>query len=485
VIGELLDGKYLVQALLGKGGMGEVYLVEHRHLGRREALKILDPKLASEAHFVSRFRREARAINRLNHPHIVSIHDFGRLSDGRFYLAMEYVSGDNLAVLIRREGRLSAARTLALLGQLAEAVQHAHSRGVVHRDLKPENLVVEPHEVLKVLDFGIAKIVASDYHESLRLTPTGAVMGTTQFMAPEQFRGVTVDARCDIYSIGCIGFEMITGTPPFVGRDVDVIQAHLTQTPDRPSARRPGSAFPPELDALLLRCLQKDPAQRYQTGDELLAALRGIVVPEPSAPRIDLPLEELETIERHYGPNTDSEAARQATELPSRERVERALQLAVAELAELIAARGDLPQVSAGAAEARRLDAELATHQAEADALLQRRSELALSARERENALRFAIADLRLSPADAKRTTAERQISAFEKRLGQVVSDAQHEQEQLLEKSIALASAHAGLREQRDSIHAWLLRSVLDVLPESAQHQSLLHKIDVLRSLLS
>ncbi|MBI5481290.1 MAG: serine/threonine protein kinase, partial [Deltaproteobacteria bacterium] len=190
MIGTVLDGRYRILKKLGEGGMGEVYLAEHRALGRQEALKILQAELATEREFVSRFRREARATNRVQHPNIIGVYDFGQVPDGRFYLTMEYAEGERLDALLRRVGPLPVSRALGILVQLADAVGHAHGAGVVHRDLKPENMILVEHrgrpDVLKVLDFGIAKIVAPDAPEDddppessrTALTNAGTVVGT-------------------------------------------------------------------------------------------------------------------------------------------------------------------------------------------------------------------------------------------------------------------------------------------------------------------
>src|SRR5262245_15365142 len=180
--------------------MGDVYLAEHLEFRRKEALKILAPTLALDPRFVSRFRREARAVNRLRHPNIIGIYDFGQLPDGRFYLAMEYADGEPVWSRLRRDEVLPVPIALHVLGQLAHAVHHAHSRGVVHRDLKPANLILIG-DTLKVLDFGIAKIVAADHAESVAVSTGNIVYGTPNYMSPERARGVGSDPRSDLYAI--------------------------------------------------------------------------------------------------------------------------------------------------------------------------------------------------------------------------------------------------------------------------------------------
>jgi serine/threonine-protein kinase len=274
VIGTILHDRWRILAELGKGGMGEVWLAEHLELHRKEAIKILMPGLAGDPQFVSRFRREARAVNRLRHPNIIAVYDFGQLPDGRFYLSMEYADGESVYRLVKRDEHFEVPRALHVLGQLAYAVHHAHSRGVVHRDLKPDNLIlVGPEETLKVLDFGVAKIVASDHAESVALSSNNLVWGSPRYMAPERVRGVGDDPRSDIYALGCIAFELVIGSAPFTGTSDDVIKAHLKTTPDAPSTWRPSLGIPPELDAVILKCLEKKPDKRFQTAADLFAAI--------------------------------------------------------------------------------------------------------------------------------------------------------------------------------------------------------------------
>jgi hypothetical protein len=274
VIGTILHDRWRILAELGKGGMGEVWLAEHLELKRKEAIKILMPGLASDPQFVSRFRREARAVNRLRHPNIIAVYDFGQLPDGRFYLSMEYAEGESVYRLVKRDDHFEVPRALHVLGQLAYAVHHAHSRGVVHRDLKPDNLIlVGPEETLKVLDFGVAKIVASDHAESMALSSNNLVWGSPRYMAPERVRGVGDDPRSDIYALGCIAFELVIGSVPFTGNSDEVIRGHLKQVPEPPSTWRPSLGIPAELDAIILRCLAKKPDERFQSAADLFAAI--------------------------------------------------------------------------------------------------------------------------------------------------------------------------------------------------------------------
>ena len=277
MIGRELDGRYRIVAKLGEGSMGEVYLVEHIGLGRKEALKILRSSMDDSPALVTRFRREARATNRLQHRNIVAVYDFGRLPDGRFYITTEYAEGHGLDDVLRQTGALPTERALSILVQLSDAIDHAHSRGVIHRDLKPANLIIgrdrAQHETIKVLDFGVAKIIAPDYAESIAATGQGEVFGTPAYMAPEQIGARGNDPRIDIYAFGCIAFELLTSSPPFVGRTLQVLNAHLNTPAPRPSTRRPQSAIPSLLDDIVVRCLAKEPSDRPQTGGEIAGAL--------------------------------------------------------------------------------------------------------------------------------------------------------------------------------------------------------------------
>jgi serine/threonine protein kinase len=274
VIGTILHDRWRILAELGRGGMGEVYLAEHIALGRKEAIKILMPSLAADPQFVSRFRREARAVNRLRHPNIISIYDFGQLADNRFYLSMEYADGQSVYRKLKLAGRFEVPRALHVLGQLAYAVHHAHSRGVVHRDLKPDNLIlVGDDETLKVLDFGVAKIVASDHQESMALSTSNLVWGSPRYMSPERVRGVGNDPRSDLYAIGVMAFELIVGLPPFMGTPDEVIRAHLKEAPVPASSQRKTNDVPVELDNVILKCMAKRVDDRFQSAADLFAAL--------------------------------------------------------------------------------------------------------------------------------------------------------------------------------------------------------------------
>jgi hypothetical protein len=266
-----LQNRYRILRRIGVGGIGEVFLAEHLTLKRREAIKILKPQVATDPAFVQRFRREARASNRLAHPNIVTVYDFGQLPDGRFFLSMEYVEGRPIDDILR-EGPLVPARALAILVQLADAADHAHGRGVVHRDLKPGNLILAG-DLLKVFDFGIAKIISPEPGDSIVITQEGEVLGTPAYMAPEQWTGTTIDLRTDLYAIGCIAYEMLVGQPPFTGTPMGIMTGHLNRTVTAPSEMRRDAGIPAELDEVILKLLAKKADDRYPNARALLDAL--------------------------------------------------------------------------------------------------------------------------------------------------------------------------------------------------------------------
>lgn len=384
MIGTVLHDRWRVLSALGKGGMGEVWLAEHLTSGRKEALKILMPQVARDPQFVSRFRREARAVNRLRHPNIIALYDFGQLPDQRFYLAMEYAPGQSVFDLLRAERKLTVPLALHLLGQLAYAVHHAHSRGVVHRDLKPGNLMVTGEDsTLKVLDFGMAKITASDQQESLVLSTGNLIWGTAKYMSPERVSGVGDDPRIDLYAIGCLAMELVTGQPPFLGATNAVIHAHMTEPPPIPSARRHG--LPSELDQVILRCLEKKPDHRFATAADLFAALRK--VPGFPAPKSDG--------RRRYVPIEQS-----PTSLTKPPRSEGASNLrgALRHVADALLDKGfDDTGLVSGIAYLRDHERSLARLEAAQDALEHEATAVRETAGDREVSLRFAIGELRFA----------------------------------------------------------------------------------------
>jgi serine/threonine-protein kinase len=277
-LGKIVDGRYRVVEVIGRGGMGVVYRVEHLRMGKVAAMKVLHRDLAEDAEVIERFEREAAAISKLHHPHTVQVFDFGT-ANGALYLIMEYVRGVDLARMIERDGPLPWSRAAPLLAQVCSALQEAHELGIVHRDLKPENVLITRtaggRDYAKVLDFGLAKIEQRQAPSTM--TDKQQIVGTPYFMAPEQIRGDDVDARGDIYSFGALMFEVLTGTHLFDGGTaVGVLTKHLTAEPDAPSMRAPKMGIDPAVDHICRKALEKDPAKRWQTAAELGAAIEEV-----------------------------------------------------------------------------------------------------------------------------------------------------------------------------------------------------------------
>ena len=264
---QVYSGRYEIVEHLARGGMAEVYVAHDQLLDRRVALKVLFPEFAADRSFVERFRREARAAAGLNHPNIVSVYDTGEES-GTYFIVMEYVEGRTLRDIIRSEGPLLPQRAADIGADVAAALAFAHRHGVVHRDVKPGNVLIDRAGRVKVTDFGIAR--AGDTQENL--TQTGAVMGTATYFSPEQAQGGAIDPRSDVYSLGVVLYEMVTGRAPFSGDSpVAIAYQHVRETPAPPSSVNPD--VPPDLEACILKCMAKNPANRYATAEDLRADL--------------------------------------------------------------------------------------------------------------------------------------------------------------------------------------------------------------------
>jgi serine/threonine-protein kinase len=278
LIGQTI-GNYVVQKKVGEGGMGVVYLAEHPRIHRRVAIKVLLPQYAQNPEVVSRFFNEAKAANEIRNEHIVDILDFGELPDGAPYIIMEWLDGKSLSDVLDAHGKLPLARAVHIARGIARALSAAHGHGIVHRDLKPDNIFLleragDP-DFVKVLDFGIAKLVGNETAASDVKTKTGALIGTPSYMSPEQCRGIPVDQRSDIYSLGVILYRMLTGRLPFEADALgELLLQHMTQQPK--SLREHEPTLPPSVDAAVLRALAKDPAQRPGNVDELMRLLADI-----------------------------------------------------------------------------------------------------------------------------------------------------------------------------------------------------------------
>jgi serine/threonine-protein kinase len=263
--GTVVDDRYRVISRIGTGGMADVFLAEDLQLGRQIALKILHRRFAEDTEFVERFRREASSAAGLSHPNIVSVFDRGEW-DGTYYIAMEYLPGRSLKTIVREQGAMTPAAAIDTVIEILRAARFAHQHGVIHRDLKPHNVIVDEEGRVRVTDFGIARAGASD------MTQTGSIMGTAQYLSPEQAQGHAVSAGSDIYAVGIVLYELLTGRLPFDGETAVTIALKQVAEPATPPSRL-NPAVSPALDAVVLRALAKNPAQRFADADEFIAAL--------------------------------------------------------------------------------------------------------------------------------------------------------------------------------------------------------------------
>jgi len=498
MIGEVLGARYRILRKIGEGATGKVYLAHNVPASRNEAIKVLRPSIAVDPHFVSRFRREARATNRAQHANIVSVYDFGRLPDGRLFLAMEYADGPRLDQILEDSGPPPVARTLHIAGQLVLALAHAHSRGVIHRDLKPSNIILVEHrgqtDVVKVLDFGMAKIIAPEYTEYLAVTADGEVFGTPAYMAPEQFRGEGNDPRIDIYSMGCVLYEMLVGEPPFAGPHMALMQAHAQHAPEPPSARQPDAAIPQALDEVVLGCLIKEPDRRFQTGDAVYRALqevpgfqprptdvgaattarglaaasaattaRGLAAVGPAITGQGFAV----TAPHDYGDDanesTDSHSfgdrGEDALELAdtgniSQAELERAKQQTMLELAEALLDHGAKDsRITVSVARLHALADDVLRTEIEQTELRAREEKIEQATREREASLRFAIGELefdRDQASESLRPEIDLQLKSLEKRLGDLQTQSQRQLDAITEEGIALAAERGSLQDRCD-----------------------------------
>jgi eukaryotic-like serine/threonine-protein kinase len=272
LIGTLIDGRYEVESVLGEGGMGTVYGVRHRSLDKRFALKVMRADMAQQGELAARFIQEARAAAAIGHPNIVQITDFGELPNRAPYFVMELLDGTSLSKLLRAGGPPPFARAVRILKQVAAALAAAHAAGVVHRDLKPDNIHIAGNDVVKVLDFGVAKVAGAG-----RLTRTGMVFGTPHYMSPEQASGGSVDHRADIYALGIIMYEMFTGRVPFEADSyMGVLTKHMFMVPEPPSRVNAAVRELGALEDITLKCLEKKPEARYPSMDALIAEIESI-----------------------------------------------------------------------------------------------------------------------------------------------------------------------------------------------------------------
>jgi len=280
LIGQVLADRYHVVKKLGEGGMGQVYLAEHVKMGRKSAIKVMNPAMTHDPDAVARFNREAANASRITHPNVCAVYDFGETPDGMIYLAMEFIEGEPLTDILERDGALPVPRAVEIFRQTADALQAAHDLGIVHRDLKPDNIMItrgrDGGDWVKVVDFGIAKAVGGD-ESGQKVTKTGLVVGTPEFMSPEQLSGDKVDGRSDLYSLALVFFRMLTGQLPFHAETVqETMIKRLTDEPAQLAEARPDLHFPSGLQQVLDQALARTPAQRYQSVAKFAADVRSV-----------------------------------------------------------------------------------------------------------------------------------------------------------------------------------------------------------------
>ena len=280
---ERIGDRYKIEALIGVGGMGAVYRGRHETMGKTLAIKVLHEDAVANKKAVLRFDQEARAASTLAHPHLVSVYDYGVTDDGAPYLVMDYLDGISLGTIIRDEGRLEPTRALTIFIQIAEAIGHAHKKGVIHRDLKPSNVIItktdREEDFVKIVDFGIAKLMtATGGAEENSLTQTGEIFGSPLYMSPEQCTGQKLDQRSDIYSLGCLMYETLSGRPPLQGANpVQTIMMHVQDDAPPLTGTLPTNVeLPPGLASVVMRCLLKSADERYQSADALISDLEKV-----------------------------------------------------------------------------------------------------------------------------------------------------------------------------------------------------------------
>ena len=285
LLGTVVAERYHILKKLGEGGMGQVYLAEHVKMGRKAALKVMNPGMNEDPDAIARFNREAANASRLNHPNVCAIYDFGETPEGLIYLAMEYIEGESLTSVIEKNGTLAAPRTASIIYQAAEALAMAHDYGIVHRDLKPDNIMIarnrDGSDLVKVVDFGIAKASSSD---AQKVTTAGVVVGTPEYMSPEQLAADTLDGRSDIYSLGLVAFNCLTGKLPFPSNSAqEAMIMRLTDFPKTLAEIKPDVEWPVELQQVMDLALARDADDRFQKAADFGRAMAKAVEHMPAS----------------------------------------------------------------------------------------------------------------------------------------------------------------------------------------------------------
>ena len=330
LIGSMIGGRYHILKKLGEGGMGAVYLGEHVKMGRQDAIKVMARSMASDPEAIARFNREAANAAKIRHPNVCAVYDYGETDDGLIYLAMELIDGESLSTALRRQNTVAPQRAAQILRQTADALQAAHELGIVHRDLKPDNIMLARGrgggEVVKVVDFGIAKAMTGE--EGQQVTKTGLVVGTPEYMSPEQLSGDVLDGRSDIYSLALVFYRMLTGTLPFqAGTAQETMIKRLTDEPLPLNDAVPGARFPSELQQVMDRALARMPSDRYTSalafaGDAVRAVagmgrVAGATVSEATTQLLDTSVTEPLPDTRISGASSREPATTPETPLPS------------------------------------------------------------------------------------------------------------------------------------------------------------------------
>ncbi len=276
-----LGDRYEVQSLLGRGGMGAVYKVRDKELQKTFAIKVLNPDLVEDKNSLKRFEQEAQAASGLTSPNLVAVYDYGIGKKGSPYIVMDYLDGTSLDAVLQKDGYLDVPRAEDIFIQVCEAIVHAHSKSVIHRDIKPSNIMltkgIDGGDFVKLVDFGIAKVLPSQQKATHNLTQTGDIFGSPLYMSPEQCLGNKLDNRTDIYALGCVMYEALTGHPPFMAENpIKIILKHINDEPKAISALPQDYKVPKNLESIIMRCLAKEPQDRYQTAEELLKDLQAV-----------------------------------------------------------------------------------------------------------------------------------------------------------------------------------------------------------------
>jgi len=294
MIGREVAGRYRILAKLGEGGMGAVYKAEQISLKRQCAVKVLRPEVAGSQMLLRRFNAEAELVAKLSHPNIVGIYDFGQDTDGSLFIAMEFIEGKSLRDVIHHEAPLPLRRSLVIASQICASLVEAHAQGIVHRDLKPDNVMLQERgrqkDVVRVLDFGIAKLRDENRQSQLAMTQAGDMLGTPQYMSPEQIRGEHIDGRTDVYALGGLLYEMVTGRLPFEAPTVmALLSKHLLEQIVPPSQRRPDLHLPHAIDSLILGAMAKDVNQRPATMEQFGEQIQQVLAQLPYEPGYTAP----------------------------------------------------------------------------------------------------------------------------------------------------------------------------------------------------